>query len=187
MKKSAVRLCRRVDCRNSVNGKAAYCSRRCSAWVRNHRYYGTLNGRLHKRAAARRYFQRHHQELYDRRAARFEDYVNEILNTHNSLYLHDFSFDTPGAAGKSLEELSLIGARYLARVQHDWNPRRQGDSSIGRPYYMPNEKGTLVPGIFHSDAGWRPVGSPVDISRFVKPSHAARKLAALARGAGVQV
>ena len=176
MKKAAGRLCKQVDCQNSVTGRALYCSRRCSAWVRNRRYYGSLNGRSHKRAAARRYFQRRRQELYDRRAKRFEGYVNEILRGDHE-FLRDLVDPFRGRTDSTPLELAMEGARKLAQVQHDWNPKRQGDSSVGRPYYATNEKGQLVPGIFHSDVGgWTPVGKPVDASRFVKPDPRAAQM-----------
>src|SRR5438105_2532704 len=102
-----------------------YCCRKCSVYVRNWRYYETLKGRFKKRAAARLYFQRHSQEIYKKRAARMERYVADILAKGSAD--PEITYFMHGNRKKplSVEEATLMEARRIARVQHDWHPRQQ--------------------------------------------------------------
>jgi hypothetical protein len=140
------RLCHRIDCPNQVVGRRFYCSKACSALTRNRRYYNTFAGRSRKRAAASRYFQRHRDEIYAKKAARFKRYVQEILSGDPAA-LEAAAFNalmTPCGPSMDQATLELLGARDLARVQHDWHWQQQGDSPLGRVYWKPVDPGTFV-------------------------------------------
>jgi hypothetical protein len=141
-----LRLCHRVDCPNPVTGRKLYCSKGCSALTRNRRYYNTFAGRSRKHAAASRYFQRHRYEIYAKKAARFEHYVDEIL-TGDPATLDAAAFNasmTPCGPSMDQATLELLGARNFARAQHDWHPQQQGDSPLGRVYWRPVDPGRFV-------------------------------------------
>ena len=133
-KLDAKERCLRVDCNNKVMGRKKYCSKQCSALTRNRHYYDTPDGRSKKRAAGRRYFQCHRFELYDKRHARMERYVQDLLVSGDHDYFEfENQMGTPGAAAMTRYQRIVLGARLLARVQHDWHPTQQGDTPIGRP------------------------------------------------------
>jgi hypothetical protein len=126
--------CLRVDCNNKVTGRKKYCSKQCSALTRNRHYYETPDGRWKKRAAARRYFQCHRFELYDKRRARMERYVQDLLVSEDpDEFDYDTEMNTTGASAMTRYARIVLGARRLARVQHDWHPTQQGDTPLGRP------------------------------------------------------
>ena len=119
-----------------------YCSRKCSAAVRNHRYYLTWEGRLKKRAAASRYFQQHRLEIYERRRSRMARYVEEILASREATaedgHLLSMRQDIDDSTAR------LVHAKHLVRVRHDWHPRQLGDQPLGRIVYFPGPNGTPV-------------------------------------------
>src|SRR5215469_4281592 len=59
------------------NTRQLYCSRRCSAHVRNRRYRATPKGRKNKRLSASRYFQNHKAERYAEKERRLQRYCEE--------------------------------------------------------------------------------------------------------------
>jgi hypothetical protein len=91
--------CLRVDCNNKVTGRKKYCSKQCSALTRNRHYYETPDGRWKKRAAALRHFQCHRFELYDKRRARMERYIQDLLVSEDpDEFDYDTEMTTPDAA-----------------------------------------------------------------------------------------
>jgi hypothetical protein len=103
-----------------------YCSKKCSAAVRNRRYYRTFKGRQNKQAAASRYFQRHKQQLYEKRAIRMQQYAGDLI--HNeirrelSLYRPKDSF----VIGR-IEQKATQTSKRLNRFLHDYHPKDFGD------------------------------------------------------------
>lgn len=128
--------CANPVCAERVHFPKKYCSRRCSAHVRNRRYYLTERGRLKKRAGQSRYFQKHRAELYAKKAARFQRYERETVARLTA------GFDA-GPALLSDERFRRISdpesiareAHYDVRVKHDWHGGLY-DGPIGRPIYV---------------------------------------------------
>src|SRR5215467_7086572 len=142
LKKAA---CAHSKCRKffvpTVNGQI-YCSERCSSAVRTRRYCLTWKGRQKKRAAASRYFQRHRQEIYERRRSRMARYVEEILASGEATAEEGQLVST--RQGMDDSTARLVHAKHVARVRHDWHPQQLGDSALGRMVYFPRPDGTLV-------------------------------------------
>ena len=113
-------ICARKDCLNPVAGRKTYCSRACSAKVRNTRYYRTIKGRKKKRELAQWYFQRHRQELYDKKADRLSGLFREELASR--LRAENF-------AGYDPELVNIVAGKLAphamgtVRFWHDYHPR----------------------------------------------------------------
>lgn len=136
------RLCTRFGCENPITGRTRlYCSKACSAATRNRRYYLTLQGRLKKRAGASRYFQNHHEELYEKRRARMDQYVVEIVRKGEVDFV-DGRISSP-RLGLEDEQYTQFAARNLARMQHDWQPNPY-DGRVGKPMYFFTQDGRAV-------------------------------------------
>jgi len=139
-----MRLCQNINCQNPVSGRRRYCSARCSARVRNRRYYNTLRGQEAKARGARKYFQNHREELYEKRARRFESYVQRYLGEALTDGRDFLSLSHPNCPDPTFANLVMLEARRLARIRHDWHPRQQGDSPLGRPVWKPVDPNTFV-------------------------------------------
>jgi hypothetical protein len=136
------KFCTRLDCENPITGRTRlYCSKACSAATRNRRYYLTLQGRLNKRAGMSRYFQNHREKLYENKRARMDQYVIEIIKngevdcidgriSSNRISLED-------------EQCTVLAARNLARVKHDWHGGPH-DGRVGKPMYFFTQDGRAV-------------------------------------------
>jgi len=112
--------CARKDCPNAGAENSKYCSKRCSAVVRNRRYYRTINGRAKKRTAASRYFQRHKQELYDKKAARFGQMFREEVAA--DMRMENIPSYQPDL-GPLVEAKLAPAAMRRVRFWHDFHPR----------------------------------------------------------------
>lgn len=139
-------VCTNPNCRalfTPRNALQLYCSRKCSAHVRNRRYYCTANGRDHKRVAASRYFQAHTNELYDRKAARFQRYYQEETEQQEREIQEWEKIAAEHPECKFGDPmLPSIGA--AVREQHDWHPSSNPtDGCMGRWLWLP-EDGELV-------------------------------------------
>jgi len=135
--KSEPGLCARLDCPKAASGKSKYCSKSCSAVTRNRRYFLTLNGRWKKRAAASRYFQNHKQDLYDRKAARFERHCLDVergINKYKASALI-MGMGTGRWPERNLENL-YKEIRRLARGRYDRHPAQTGDGPMGRKVWI---------------------------------------------------
>jgi hypothetical protein len=144
-------VCAAVDC--ALRAKAKYCSKQCSARTRNRCYFATVNGRMNKRAGLRRYFQAHKAEVYEKRAARMTGYVKVLIECGRaSEYMGRLQ-----SRRDDLEphEYTMLHAKHLSRVQHDWHPESLGDTPVGRPLYgLDPDTGKMRPGWYSPGRGW---------------------------------
>lgn len=146
MKKQESIKCARKDCRNPAPPRHLYCSRTCSAVVRNRRYYRTLNGRTKKRQAASRYFQRHKQELYDKKAQRFARIFEESMSMEMRCHRidpHDADILVPLVVRREAPAIKRSIRRnhdFHPQTFHDWHGkiRWQIDWTDGvlKPYWI---------------------------------------------------
>ena len=136
------KICSRLGCRKPITGKRRrYCSDACSAATRNRRYYLTLRGRINKQTAASRYFQNHREELYAKRRARMDRYVEQII-LNGKVDASEGRLNS-NRRGLSDHEYTLLAARNLARVQHDWHGGPY-DGPMGRFVYKFDLHGRLL-------------------------------------------
>ncbi len=119
------RLCHRVDCSNQTSGRAVYCSAKCSAVVRNRRYYRTIKGRLKKQELARGYFQRHKQKLYDKRAARLAELFRAEMAAE--MRCHNIREQDVDVVLPILVARTAPGVMRNVRFHHDFHPQQFRD------------------------------------------------------------
>ncbi len=123
-----------MKCANPICDKRAvrkYCSSKCSAAVRNRKYYRTLKGRQNKRNAASRYFQAHKQDLYDKRARRMWNYAHGLISKQVETELSLYKPDDPFIVG-CIEREAVRDGKRLSRFLYDYHPKDFGD---WRGYY----------------------------------------------------
>lgn len=143
-------VCTNPNCRALFiprNALQLYCSRKCSAHVRNRRYYCTPSGRDHKRVAASQYFQTYKHELYERKAARFQQHC-EREQQRRDKELQQFGFSDEDLLQMSEAQRIKFSSSMRAtgsdvRALHDYHPAAEGSGYMGRWLWL-LEDGELV-------------------------------------------
>jgi hypothetical protein len=119
-----------------------YCSDKCSARARNRRYYRTIKGRRKKQELARGYFQRHKQELYDKKAARLDQMFREELAT--DMGMENIPSCQPDLIPLVEGKLAPAAMRRV-RFWHDFHPQQFRDWHGKVRWQIDWEDGKLKP------------------------------------------